>query len=130
MPLSEHEQRMLEQIENALYEEDPQFASHVRGAKKLGTSSRKGWQAGVIFAAGLLLLVGGVVFNLAPGGFPVVSLLGFLVMFGAGLFFMWGGSGAGKAKGAPSATGQAPAKGSRPSFSNRMEERFRKRFDS
>ncbi|RZL78658.1 MAG: DUF3040 domain-containing protein, partial [Rhodococcus sp. (in: high G+C Gram-positive bacteria)] len=27
MPLSEHEQRMLDQIESALYAEDPKFAS-------------------------------------------------------------------------------------------------------
>ncbi|EUA23964.1 hypothetical protein I553_3452 [Mycobacterium xenopi 4042] len=32
MPLSDHEQRMLEQIESALYAEDPKFASSVRGA--------------------------------------------------------------------------------------------------
>ncbi len=31
MPLSDHEQRMLDQIESALYAEDPKFASSVRG---------------------------------------------------------------------------------------------------
>ena len=30
MPLSEHEQRLLDQIERALYAEDPKFASTVR----------------------------------------------------------------------------------------------------
>jgi hypothetical protein len=30
MPLSDHEQRMLDQIESALYAEDPKFASSVR----------------------------------------------------------------------------------------------------
>ena len=29
MPLSEHEQRLLEQMEQALYTEDPKFASHM-----------------------------------------------------------------------------------------------------
>ena len=29
MPLSDHEQRMLDQIESALYAEDPKFASSV-----------------------------------------------------------------------------------------------------
>lgn len=33
MPLSEHEQRMLDQIESALYAEDPKFASNVRGGR-------------------------------------------------------------------------------------------------
>lgn len=31
MPLSDREQRMLDQIESALYAEDPKFASSVRG---------------------------------------------------------------------------------------------------
>ena len=31
MPLSEHEQRVLEQIERALYADDPKFAATVRG---------------------------------------------------------------------------------------------------
>ena len=31
MPLSEHEQRLLEQMERALYAEDPKFASALRG---------------------------------------------------------------------------------------------------
>ena len=30
VPLSEHEQRMLEQMERALYAEDPKFASTMR----------------------------------------------------------------------------------------------------
>ncbi|MGZ6793086.1 MAG: DUF3040 domain-containing protein, partial [Mycobacteriales bacterium] len=30
MPLSEHEQRLLDQIERALYAEDPKFATTVR----------------------------------------------------------------------------------------------------
>ena len=32
MPLSEHEQKMLEQMEQALYAEDPKFASQMQGA--------------------------------------------------------------------------------------------------
>ena len=36
VPLSEHEQRMLEQIENALYAEDPKFASNVRSRRYRG----------------------------------------------------------------------------------------------
>ena len=32
MPLSEHEQRLLEQMERALYAEDPKLASTLRGA--------------------------------------------------------------------------------------------------
>ncbi|EBF6878346.1 DUF3040 domain-containing protein, partial [Salmonella enterica subsp. enterica serovar Saintpaul] len=32
MPLSEHEQQLLEQMEQALYAEDPKFASQMQGA--------------------------------------------------------------------------------------------------
>jgi len=32
VPLSEHEQQLLEQMEQALYAEDPKFASQMQGA--------------------------------------------------------------------------------------------------
>ena len=40
MPLSDHEQRLLEQIERALYAEDPKFATSVR-ATDLRTHYRR-----------------------------------------------------------------------------------------
>ncbi|NUP29404.1 MAG: DUF3040 domain-containing protein, partial [Nocardia sp.] len=60
MPLSEHEQRMLEQIESALYAEDPKFASSVRGGRLRTTSSRRRLQAAALFVLGLVLLVAGI----------------------------------------------------------------------
>ena len=36
MPLSEHEQRLLEQIERALVDDDPKFASSVRTGDRRG----------------------------------------------------------------------------------------------
>src|ERR1700742_2505140 len=41
MPLSEHEQRLLDQIERALYAEDPKFASTVRGGPLRRTPPRR-----------------------------------------------------------------------------------------
>ena len=41
MPLSEHEQRLLEQMERALYAEDPKFASSLRSAGPRPGSRRK-----------------------------------------------------------------------------------------
>src|SRR5690242_20157399 len=81
MPLSEHEQRLLDQIERALYAEDPKFASTVRGARLRRPSRRRRLQGIALFVLGIALLVLGVVFRLMPGGVPVVSLVGFLVMF-------------------------------------------------
>ena len=89
MPLSEHEQRMLDQIENALYADDPKFASTVH-KRSLGPSRHR-VQAVALFLVGLALLVGGIVAGVTVGGFPVLSLIGFLVMFGAGLLALRGG---------------------------------------
>ena len=61
MPLSEHEQRLLDQIERALYAEDPKFASNVRGARMRSLPQRRRIQGIALFALGLLLLVAGVV---------------------------------------------------------------------
>jgi len=56
VPLSEHEQRQLEQIEQALYREDPKFGRLVRSSDPRVHYKRKLVQAliGVIVGAGLL----------------------------------------------------------------------------
>ncbi|WP_036341244.1 DUF3040 domain-containing protein, partial [Modestobacter caceresii] len=41
MPLSEHEQRLLEQIERALVDDDPKFASTVRTGDRRQKARRK-----------------------------------------------------------------------------------------
>ena len=137
MPLSEHEQRMLDQIESALYAEDPKFASTVRG-KRLGmASNRRRLQAGVLFVLGLTLLIAGVALPVKPGGFPIISLLGFLVMFAAGVLLLVDGrrrSNPGDATTRPASgrsggTGSRGGKKSGGGFTHRMEERFRKRFE-
>ncbi|WP_238423432.1 DUF3040 domain-containing protein [Gordonia sp. 'Campus'] len=132
MPLSEHEQRMLEQIESALYAEDPKFASSVK-RRRLGRSSgRRRLQAAAIFVVGLVMLVGGLIVDISIGGFPIVSLLGFLVMFGAGLFALWGGGSseatASTPRGGKKQSGPAGS-GSKRKLSERMEERFNRRFE-
>ncbi|MFD4368817.1 DUF3040 domain-containing protein [Rhodococcus sp. NPDC058521] len=143
MPLSEHEQRMLDQIESALYAEDPKFASTVRGGRMRAASSRRRIQAIALFVLGLVLLVAGVALPIKPGGFPVISLIGFIVMFGAGVLMLWGGgkkaeqghsedsdqtaTPKGAGRGHPKSRG--PNKNAGGGFSSRMEDRFRKRFE-
>lgn len=134
MPLSEHEQRMLEQIENALYAEDPKFASNVRSRRFGGSTARRRLQAAVLFLVGLFLLIGGLVVEVRIGGFPIISLIGFLVMFGAGLLALWGsrsgpsnGSGASGTAPRGGSSGREPRQGRK--FSERMEERFNRRFE-
>ncbi len=61
MPLSEHEQRQLEQIEQALYREDPKFGRLVRSSDPHVHYKRKMVQALVGLLIGAGLLVAGVV---------------------------------------------------------------------
>ncbi|MGQ4600488.1 DUF3040 domain-containing protein [Nocardia sp. R6R-6] len=137
MPLSEHEQRMLEQIESALYAEDPKFASSVRGGRLRSTSSRRRLQAAALFVLGLFLLVAGIAAPVKPGGFPIISLIGFIVMFGAGVLLLLGtakavgkndrsGGGDASSGGGSGGRGRQRKSGR---FSERMEDRFRRRFE-
>jgi hypothetical protein len=133
MPLSDHEQRMLDQIESALYAEDPKFASSVRGGGLRAPSARRRLQGAALFVIGLAMLVCGVAFKATMiGSFPVLSVIGFLVMFGGVVFAVTGNrvtggrASSGSEQGGPR---QKRAKGGGGSFTSRMEDRFRRRFD-
>ena len=126
MPLSEHEQRLLEQMERALYAEDPKFATSLRSAN--GVRASRGRAAlgvlGVLVGLGLVLAgVSTTVIALGVGGFALM-LVGAVIAYSA---FR-----------APSATiieqepgTQAPAaqpQGPKSSgFMDRLEDRWRKR---
>src|SRR6267142_3052561 len=91
MPLSDHEQRMLDQIESALYAEDPKFASSVRGGTLRAPSARRRLQGVALFVIGLGMLVSGVAFKATMiGSFPILSVFGFIVMFGGVVFAITG----------------------------------------
>ncbi|BBY83258.1 DUF3040 domain-containing protein [Mycolicibacterium pulveris] len=132
MPLSDHEQRMLDQIESALYAEDPKFASSVRGGTLRAPSARRRLQGAALFVVGLALLVSGVAFPATQiSGFPILSVLGFVVMFGGVVFAITGPRIVGGRDRAPEvgAQRQKRVRGSGGSFTSRMEDRFRRRFD-
>src|SRR5260370_41070130 len=61
VPLSEHEQRQLEQIEQALYTEDPKFVHAVRSSDPRVHYKRRAFQAVAGFVLGVGLLLGGVI---------------------------------------------------------------------
>jgi UPF0716 family protein affecting phage T7 exclusion len=75
VPLSDHEQRLLEQIEQALYDEDPKFARLYRA-----TDVRSHYRGRVIrgllgVVAGIAMLLAGVITTIIPlgvGGFVVM----------------------------------------------------------
>ena len=81
MPLSEHEQRLLEQMERALYAEDPKFASSLRGRDPRSNFRRRMVLAGLGLIVGVVLLMTGLVAQIV-----VVSVLGFLAMLGSAFF--------------------------------------------
>ncbi|MDQ0756805.1 DUF3040 domain-containing protein [Arthrobacter sp. B3I4] len=118
MPLSEHEQKLLEQLEKQLHEDDPKFAS------SMGSDPGRSWSTrhlviGVLGTlAGVLLLLLGVSLQSI-----IVGVLGFVVM-GGGVYFatMRSSSGKGKAAGA----GRKPGK-PRSSFMSNLEQRWDER---
>jgi Protein of unknown function (DUF3040) len=81
VPLSDHEQRLLEQIEQALYDDDPKFARLYQT-----TDVRSHYRSRVVravagFILGLGLLLAAVIVPLIPLG-----ILGFLVMLASVTF--------------------------------------------
>ena len=125
MPLSEHEQRLLDQIESALYAEDPKFASNVRGTRMRSRPHRRRIQGIALFVLGLLLLVAGV---MAPWlfGIPVVSVFGFLVMFAGAVVAIFSRRPAGEGR---MSSGRLSPGNGRSTLAQRMEQRFRRRFE-
>lgn len=75
MPLSEEELRLLEQMERALVAEDPKFASTLRGTTLQHVARRRAIIAGVVFLAGVGVLLAG-----AMAAQPIIGIIGFLVM--------------------------------------------------
>jgi hypothetical protein len=75
VPLSEHEQRQLEQIEQALYADYPRFANTVRAADPRVHYKRRVILAVLGFLIGVGLLLAGVVINRVW-----IGVAGFVVM--------------------------------------------------
>ena len=141
MPLSEHEQRLLDQIERALYQEDPKFASTVRQTDLRSHMRRRLRRAALVLVLGIVLLFTGLVTQR-----ELVGVAGFVVMVGALLLAMtsWkrmgsqgpdlqvvdgGGSPqARRARGRGKSSKRRPGGGGG-SFKNRLEERWNRRWD-
>jgi Protein of unknown function (DUF3040) len=146
VPLSEHEQRQLEQIEQALYSDYPKLAQSVRAQDPRIHYKRRVVEAAIGFVIGVGLLLAGVISK-----YIFVGVGGFLVMLACAMWALtsWrhmGGIVSGKA---PKMAGpQGQARGSRGrrrhaarsrrdgrdgreksglSFMERLEERWRRR---
>ena len=123
MPLSDHERLLLEQMERALYEEDPKFASSLRGADVRSRQRRRIALAAVGFLIGLTLLLAGVIAQFWP-----ISILGFINMLVAVTYVVstMGRQATGVGPAARSGRAVRPAK-KKSSFMDRAEERWRRR---
>lgn len=128
MPLSEHEQRQLDQIERALYAEDPKFASHVRGRKFRMPSRRRRLEGIVLAVVGLGMLLGGLLISWRVAGVPILSVIGFVVMF-LGVVLTIRAMRSGSDEGAGESGKAGATKRTKSPFTQRMEDRLRKRFD-
>ena len=122
MPLSEHEQRLFEQIERSLAE-DPKFASAVRASDPRFHARRRIVVAAVLFLGGIGLLVYGVISKI-----PVLGVAGFVVMLGSVAFAMQSyRHGQSRDLRAVGGTASRRTRARRSSIVDRLEERWRRR---
>jgi DUF3040 family protein len=140
VPLSEHEQRQLEQIEQALYADYPKLAQAVRARDPKVHYKRRAVYAAIGFLLGVGLLLAGVVSKVI-----FVGVGGFVVMLACAMWALtsWrhmGGGATGRAaslsRGPGGARGQRRGRASRKDrrgraggtgFMERLEERWRRR---
>src|SRR5689334_13912348 len=80
VPLSEHEQRLFEQIERSLAE-DPKFASAVRSSDPRFHARRRLIISGLVIVVGLAMVVYAAVQSLT-----IIGVIGFVVMLLAAAF--------------------------------------------
>jgi len=124
VPLSEHEQRLFEQIERSLAE-DPKFASAVRASDPRFHARRRLVAAGALFIAGIALLVYGVVSKV-----PLLGVGGFVVMLGSVAFWMQSyrrGQSGGDLRSVGGTASRRTRSSRRSSIVDRLEERWRRR---
>lgn len=133
VPLSEHEQRLLDQIEHALYEEDPKFAHAVRTTNPQSHYKRQIVKAALGLVVGIIVLMAGLV--VGKGGVTVaISVTGFLLMLASGVWALssWKRmTGIGAAADFEAGRGGSAPRGQKQSggFMNKLEERWRRRSE-
>lgn len=126
MPLSEHEQRLLDQIERQLYADDPKFASAVRSHDVRSHLTGRVKRFAALLVAGLVALVAGAVIRNV-----FVGVAGFLVMLVAVVVIARSLQRLSRGETLPRMKEKKRRGGGGDglSFRERAEERFRRRFD-
>jgi hypothetical protein len=118
MPLSEREQRLLDEMERSLYQNDADFVSTVNPSR--GRPNYRMLAIGALIAlAGIAGIIVGVVIKQ-----PIVGVLGFIVVFGGALLALTPSRRA-EAPREPMST--APRQPRPAGFMDRMNERWERR---
>jgi hypothetical protein len=130
VPLSDEEARLLQQLEQSLAAEDPDFASTLRGSKFVARNRRIAALSGLGFVIGLAVMFSGTVSKttwLGIVGFVAMLVCAYIFatafkrgLSDSGQEVQSGPSGRGPSRGRPRSSG---------SFSDRMEERWQRRRD-
>jgi len=135
VPLSENEQRLLEQIERGLLADDPKFADKVRSTDPRHRAVRRGAFAAALFLAGVAIMVFGLIISTSNAAGLPLGIFGFVVMFGAAVLgvqsYLYTGRGDQKPLHAVGgeAKGRGRSRGHRSSMLDRLEERWRRRAE-
>jgi Protein of unknown function (DUF3040) len=125
VPLSEHEQRQLEQIEQALYADYPRFANAVRASDPRVHYKRRVLYAAFGFLLGVGMLLAGVVTK-----YIWIGVAGFVVMLACSMWALTSyrhmtGATAARSPSRPKERRASRASG--PGMMERLEERWRRR---
>jgi len=122
MPLSEHEQRLLEEMERNLYQNDADFVATVSGRR--GKPNYRLVVIGALLAvAGVAALVAGVIVQQ-----PVIGVVGFGLMLGGVLLVLSPGRSSDDAPASGIPTSRSP-RAPRSSWMTTMSERWERRQD-
>jgi len=118
MPLSDHEQRILEEIERRLVADDPKFAREVSGSATSGAGLKRVKRAVMTFVLGFVLLIVGL------------FIPKLLLYFGIVAFGVMVASAAVIASSIKQVSQQRSKEAeTRQNWFSRMEERWRKRYE-
>ncbi len=122
MPLSEQEQRLLEEMERSLYQNDADFVATVNPNR--GKTNYRQLVIGVLIGVvGVATLVAGVIVHL-----PVIGILGFAVMF-VGVLVVFAPPRKGSSESPTASRSASKPRGGSSSFMSHLNERWDKRQD-
>lgn len=124
MPLSDHEQQLLDELEKQLRSEDPRFAKNITSDTKGSLSARR-------ILLGILLAVGGILLalfaiSLGTVWSIVLGVVAFGILVAGGMVALTPGREA-RAAASGAARAAKPGTPKKSGFMDRMEERWERR---